>query len=79
MRNFQLRLKRIKDIANWNSHGQENSALLIFVSEIFFITSTIYHLFKTLDKSNAPGMTRTCGTWIRNPLLYPPELRGQGV
>jgi hypothetical protein len=26
----------------------------------------------------APGVTRTHGTWIRNPLLYPPELRGQG-
>ena len=27
---------------------------------------------------NAPGVTRTHGTWIRNPLLYPPELRGHG-
>jgi hypothetical protein len=33
---------------------------------------------KTINKINAPGMTRTCGAWIRNPLLYPPELRGQG-
>ena len=24
----------------------------------------------------APGMTRTCGTQIRNLVLYPPELRG---
>lgn len=25
----------------------------------------------------APGVTRTRGSGIRNPLLYPPELRGQ--
>jgi hypothetical protein len=25
---------------------------------------------------SAPGVTRTPGTGIRNPLLYPPELRG---
>ncbi len=24
----------------------------------------------------APGRIRTCGTRIRNPVLYPPELRG---
>jgi hypothetical protein len=30
-------------------------------------------------KENAPGMTRTCGTRIRNPVLYPPELRGRKV
>ena len=29
-----------------------------------------------LFKSGAPGATRTRGTGIRNPLLYPPELRG---
>ena len=30
---------------------------------------------KSIIKS-APGMTRTCGTQIRNLVLYPPELRG---
>ena len=28
------------------------------------------------DFNGAPGATRTRGTGIRNPLLYPPELRG---
>ncbi len=31
---------------------------------------------KLLRKNGAPGMTRTCGTQIRNLVLYPPELRG---
>ncbi len=30
-------------------------------------------------KKSAPGMTRTCGTQIRNLVLYPPELRGRGL
>ena len=29
-----------------------------------------------LHEASAPGVTRTPGTGIRNPLLYPPELRG---
>ncbi|GEM_PF-5433900 len=29
-----------------------------------------------LSKIYAPGRTRTCGTQIRNLVLYPPELRG---
>ena len=29
------------------------------------------------DVIGAPGVTRTRGTRIRNPLLYPPELQGQ--
>ena len=28
-------------------------------------------------KSSTPGRTRTCNLWIRSPLLYPVELRGQ--
>ena len=32
---------------------------------------------ETLDRVSAPGVTRTRGTRIRNPLLYPPELQGQ--
>ena len=31
---------------------------------------------RIMQKSGAPGMTRTCGTQIRNLVLYPPELRG---
>ena len=33
-------------------------------------------LANPLDLFGAPGVTRTRGTRIRNPLLYPPELRG---
>jgi hypothetical protein len=29
------------------------------------------------DFIGAPEVTRTPGTRIRNPVLYPPELRGQ--
>ena len=29
--------------------------------------------------AGAPGATRTRGTGIRNPLLYPPELRGRSL
>ena len=29
-----------------------------------------------LDRLGAPGTTRTCDPRIRNPVLYPPELRG---
>ena len=28
------------------------------------------------QEASAPGRTRTCGTQIRNLVLYPPELRG---
>ena len=31
------------------------------------------------DLENAPGVTRTRGPRIRNPVLYPPELRGHNV
>ena len=34
------------------------------------------NFMKSNIKSGAPGMTRTCGTQIRNLVLYPPELRG---
>ncbi len=30
-----------------------------------------------IERIGAPGVTRTRGTRIRNPLLYPPELQGQ--
>jgi hypothetical protein len=30
-------------------------------------------------RSGAPDRTRTCGTEIRNLVLYPPELRGHGT
>ena len=29
-----------------------------------------------IERIGAPGVTRTRGTRIRNPLLYPPELQG---
>jgi hypothetical protein len=32
--------------------------------------------YPVMKRKNAPGVTRTHGTRIRNPLLYPPELRG---
>jgi len=32
-----------------------------------------------LNLDGTPGVTRTRGTRIRNPLLYPPELRGHGL
>ncbi len=32
---------------------------------------------EAIEKIGAPGPTRTGGTRIRNPLLYPPELQGQ--
>jgi hypothetical protein len=32
---------------------------------------------KSEIKDGAPGVTRTRDTRIRNPVLYPPELRGQ--
>ncbi len=32
---------------------------------------------QVIEKKSAPGVTRTRGTRIRNPLLYPPELQGQ--
>lgn len=31
---------------------------------------------QAVDLIGAPDRTRTCGTRIRNPVLYPPELRG---
>src|SRR4030042_6292473 len=31
---------------------------------------------EVIEKIGAPGVTRTRGTRIRNPLLYPPELQG---
>jgi len=31
------------------------------------------------SKSNTPGRTRTCDLRIRNPLLYPPELRARNL
>jgi hypothetical protein len=31
----------------------------------------------TLDISGAPGKNRTCGTWIRNPMLYPLSYGGR--
>ena len=33
-------------------------------------------LLQALEITGAPGVTRTRGTRIRNPLLYPPELQG---
>ena len=33
---------------------------------------------EVIEKKSAPGVTRTRGTRIRNPLLYPPELQGHG-
>ena len=32
---------------------------------------------EVVEMIGAPGVTRTRGTRIRNPLLYPPELQGQ--
>ena len=32
---------------------------------------------EVIERISAPGVTRTRGTRIRNPLLYPPELQGQ--
>ena len=32
---------------------------------------------EVIEINGAPGVTRTRGTRIRNPLLYPPELQGQ--
>ena len=32
---------------------------------------------EVIEMIGAPGVTRTRGTRIRNPLLYPPELQGQ--
>ncbi len=32
---------------------------------------------ETIEFFGAPAVTRTRGAGIRNPLLYPPELRGQ--
>ena len=32
---------------------------------------------QVIEINGAPGVTRTRGTRIRNPLLYPPELQGQ--
>ena len=32
---------------------------------------------EAIEIKSAPGPTRTGGTRIRNPLLYPPELQGQ--
>ena len=32
---------------------------------------------EVIERIGAPGVTRTRGTRIRNPLLYPPELQGQ--
>ena len=34
---------------------------------------------EVIEIIGAPGPTRTGGTRIRNPLLYPPELQGQQV
>ena len=34
---------------------------------------------QVIERIGAPGVTRTRGTRIRNPLLYPPELQGQQV
>ena len=34
------------------------------------------HPYLTCLWTGAPGRTRTCGTEIRNLVLYPPELRG---
>ena len=34
-------------------------------------------IFSTTQPKSAPGVTRTPGLRIRNPLLYPAELRAQ--
>lgn len=53
---------------------------LLFFSELsnnFLIK--INEKRKLADLIGAPGVTRTRGTRIRNPLLYPPELQGQWI
>ncbi len=36
-----------------------------------------FFVARTVDINGAPGASRTRGTRIRNPLLYPSELQGQ--
>ena len=44
-----------------------------------FVQKKISQSWLILTSTGAPGVTRTPGTGIRNPLLYPPELRGQAL
>jgi hypothetical protein len=60
----------------WNK--RKCSGKMNYTKTIQFGFVQVMPSLKSSVKSIAPGMTRTCGTWIRNPLLYPPELRGQG-
>lgn len=43
---------------------------------VLIVCGDLLNVCYTRLNINAPGMTRTCGLWIRNPSLYPPELRG---
>ena len=38
-----------------------------------------YGFVNSYTNINAPGRTRTCGTWVRNPLLYPAELQAHNL
>ena len=72
----------------WPRASQDASGREIFKSKASFcggqtgdkigstkeIKKGCYHA--TLNINGAPGVTRTRGTRIRNPLLYPPELQG---
>ena len=43
---------------------------------LFFSAALCARSVQFLHEASAPGVTRTPGAGIRNPLLYPPELRG---
>ncbi len=56
-------------------------AAVIFIGSAFwaFSCSYRYDAYAESPILGAPGVTRTRGAGIRNPLLYPPELQGQSM
>ena len=49
----------------------------VWGEEQFKIKKDFKLTLQTLDIAGAPGKNRTCGTWIRNPMLYPLSYGGR--
>ena len=56
---------------NFGLHGHSLGTINQNVKRILRAQNT-----EPVESIDAPGVTRTRGTRIRNPLLYPPELQG---
>src|SRR5690606_18955674 len=58
-------------------HGQQDSDYGASFSKR--ATDRVLQGLTTPKEVGTPGRTRTCDQWIRNPLLYPTELRAQNI